>query len=546
MTTILSIALALAVGSHPIETMEPLPDNCLLIAGTNDIHGHLEPHKVYRGETYVEVGGLGAMSAYIESLRRWSKGRLALFDGGDAYHGTYESNAAHGRDIIKLMNLMGYNAMALGNHEFDFGATATSPDDPRGHLKERLSEASFPILSANIKRTDNADLEWENLSAHTTLKIGSFKIGVIGISTVETVYTTHPRNVVGLQFQDPQQSIIDTSQKLRAEGVDLIVMASHVGGKCTEINDPRDISSCDTSEELTQLLQSLPKGTVDVALGGHTHQVLAHYFNDVATIESGSYARNLSLVRACKLEDGIKTTILPPLPLCLTTFADGTCTSKGPESPIRTRYFLGERLSTPKEVQDVISEALLRASTLSKQLMGINLITPLKRLPPDESPLGQTIASAILRSSNAEIAIQNRGGVRSDLPRGPINHRQLYTVLPFANRITLLKIPASDLLIMLEHMAQRRSNLLPYLAGYEIKRVNGQLQILDESGTQISGKRVLSVAVNDYLAAGGENLGEFFSKRPFIEQQETSVLLFDAVAAYLRELSPTTLSRSAP
>ena len=75
-----------------------------------------------------------------------------------------------------------------------------------------------------------------------------------------------------------------------------------------------DISSCDTSEELIRLLNRLPRGTVDVAIGGHTHKIIAHYFNNVATVESGSYTRNLSLVRVCKENGKIDTEVLPPLP----------------------------------------------------------------------------------------------------------------------------------------------------------------------------------------------------------------------------------------
>ena len=175
--------------------------------------------------------------------------------------------------------------------------------------------------------------------------------------------------------------------------------------------------------------------------------------------------------------------------------------------------------------------------------MGIHLITPLTRLPHRDSPLGVTIAEAILSSSGAELAIQNRGGVRSDLPRGLINHRQLYSVLPFANRITLMKISVSDLRTMLEHMAKRRTNLLPYLAGYKVSRRDGRLEFFD--GAQaMNDDRILTVAVNDYLAAGGENLGEFFSARPNIEKTETDILLLNAVAEYLRGLSPSSLYRA--
>ena len=108
---------------------------------------------------------------------------------------------------------------------------------------------------------------------------------MIGVSTVETSYTTHPRNVVGLKFPDPLSQIIKKSTELRSNGADVIVMTGHLGAMCKDFSDPLDISSCDTSEELIQLLNRLPKGTVDVALGGHTHKVIAHYFNGVATVE---------------------------------------------------------------------------------------------------------------------------------------------------------------------------------------------------------------------------------------------------------------------
>jgi len=532
--------------SHPIETMEPMPEDCMLIVGTNDMHGHLEPHRVRRGETYATIGGLRGVSAYVNALRKWSGGRVALLDGGDAYHGTYESNAAYGRDVIKLMNLIGYDAMALGNHEFDFGPTLQRPGDPRGHLKRRLEEAQFPILSANLAHTDRTKVDWNNLKSHVVLEVGSIKLGVIGASTIETSYTTHPRNVVGLIFEDPHQRIIDLSAQLRSEGADAIVLVGHMGGKCIESDDPMDITSCDPSEELTKLLNALPEGTVDVALGGHTHQVLAHYFNSVATIESGSYARNLGLVKVCKLSTGgIETEILPPLAMCLTTFADGTCSYRGPASDVRSRYFFGEQLRTQRDVSDLIEDAMERASKLSERQMGIELITPLTRVPHHDSPLGKAIASAVLEASGADIAIQNRGGVRSDLPRGPINHRQLYTVLPFANMISILHLPARDLGEMINHMSERRNGLLPYIAGGEFKKNSGLWQLMKD-GVPVPGDTLLKVAVNDYIAAGGENLGAFFKSRPEIVIKPTTVLLFDAVARFLSARAPLSAPIDAP
>lgn len=544
--SLLSLSLYLIVSSHPIETMPRMPEGCVLIVGTNDMHGHLEPHRVYRDNHYAELGGLRGVSAYLSALRKWSNGRVVLLDAGDAYHGTYESNAAFGRDVIKVMNLIGYDAMALGNHEFDFGPTKRAPQDPRGHLKARLSEAEFPVLSANLAKKDRQEVNWKNLRSHMLIDIGSLKLGVIGASTIETSYTTHPRNVVGLRFGDPVEPIIELSRQLRDEGADAVILLGHMGGKCAESEDPLDITSCDSSEELPQLLNALPPGTVEVALGGHTHQVLAHYFNSVATIETGSYARNLGVVKLCKTETGsIDAEVLPPLPMCLTTFADGKCTPNGETSRVRTRFFFGEELRPQKEVLKLIGDAMKRASILSERLMGIELITPLKRVPHKDSPLGKTIASAVLEVSGADLAIQNRGGVRSDLPRGVINHRQLYTVLPFANMVSIVHLPTRDLIEMLEHMAQRRNGLLPYIAGLDVETRSGQLQIL-EDGRPIPSGRILKVAVNDYIAAGGENLGAFFAAKPHILIEPTSTLLFDAVADFLSVRAPLSISQDAP
>ena len=106
-----------------------------------------------------------------------------------------------------------------------------------------------------------------------------------------------------------------------------------------------------------------------------------------------------------------------------------------------------------------------------------------------------------------------------------------------------MKISVADLRTMIDHMAKRRTNLLPYLAGHKVTRRNGRIEIFD-GAEAMDDDRILKVAVNDYLAAGGENLGEFFNARPSIEKTETDILLLDAVAEYLRGLSPSTLYRA--
>ena len=95
-------------------------------------------------------------------------------------------------------------------------------------MKRRLFEAKFPILSANIARADSSEIDWPNLQSDTSKDWESHN-RVIGVSTVETSYTTHPRNAVGLKFPDPLSQIIKKSTELRSNGADVIVMTGHLG-----------------------------------------------------------------------------------------------------------------------------------------------------------------------------------------------------------------------------------------------------------------------------------------------------------------------------
>ena len=120
---------------------------------------------------------------------------------------------------------------------FDFGATPEAPTDPRGYLKRRLFEAKFPILSANIARADSSEIDWPNLQSDTTLKIGNLTIGVIGVSTVETSYTTHPRNVVRLKVPRPIISkSLRRALELRSNGAGCDCDDWCTSGRCAKIS----------------------------------------------------------------------------------------------------------------------------------------------------------------------------------------------------------------------------------------------------------------------------------------------------------------------
>ena len=161
------------------------PPRCILILGTNDVHGHLVPHTVDDGTGSHEVGGLARFGVILRGIRS-GREPVLLLDSGDLFQGTLESNVRHGRAVIAAYNLMGYDASTLGNHDFDFGREP--PDDSlQGAIKARLREAHFPFLAANLVDSRTGELpRWQNLAASKLFDLDGLKVGVIGVANPDT------------------------------------------------------------------------------------------------------------------------------------------------------------------------------------------------------------------------------------------------------------------------------------------------------------------------------------------------------------------------
>src|SRR5215468_2699693 len=270
------------------------------IVGTNDLHGALERLPLFAG-----------FVANLRAARAADGGGVVLVDGGDMFQGTLESNLGEGADVVRAYNHLGYAGVAIGNHEFDYGpegpaATATSPtDDPRGALKARAREAKFPFLASNIvEDATGSRIIWPNMPGATMVEVAGVKIGIIGASTESTPHTTMPANFAGLRISPPAQAIVDQATALRGQGAQLIIATMHIGTRCKEFEHPDDSSSCDKREELFRVLADLPRGTVDVIVGGHTHAGIAHRLDGVAVIESYAQGRAFGRVDVTVGPDG--------------------------------------------------------------------------------------------------------------------------------------------------------------------------------------------------------------------------------------------------
>ncbi|HEX7797230.1 MAG TPA: hypothetical protein VF456_22870, partial [Vicinamibacterales bacterium] len=201
------------------------PSFTLSIIGTNDLHGGvLEANG---------RGGLALLDGYLHNLRAARArdgGAVLLLDGGDLFQGTLESNLNEGEVVIAAYNAMGYDASAIGNHEFDFGPAGPSvfpqspEDDPRGALRARASQARFPFLAANIiDKNTGRPVSWDHVRPSTMLTVNGVKIGVVGLATTETLGATLSANTSDLDIAPLAPALEAEARRLRAEGATIVI-----------------------------------------------------------------------------------------------------------------------------------------------------------------------------------------------------------------------------------------------------------------------------------------------------------------------------------
>src|SRR5688572_30327456 len=220
-------------------------------------------------------------------------GAVVLLDAGDMFQGTLESNLNEGASVIDAYNTLRYTAAAVGNHDFDFGpvgppATPQAPDDdPRGALKARAAQASFPFLAANlIDEATGQPVVWPNIRPSTTITAAGVRVGVIGVMTARALSETIAGNIGGLRVAPLAATIAGEAMRLRADGASVVVVASHAGGRCTAFTSPTDLSACEPAEEIMQVAAALPRGLVDAIVAGHAHSAVAHEVAGIAIIQA--------------------------------------------------------------------------------------------------------------------------------------------------------------------------------------------------------------------------------------------------------------------
>jgi 5'-nucleotidase len=503
------------------------------IATLNDWHGALYEQPAYRdpGRAW---GGLPWTAAVMGAIRA-EHPDLIVLDGGDMFQGAWPVNATRGAAAAEAFALLGVDATAIGNHEFDYGGSDSHPT--RGALLDIAAQAPFHWLSANIVGADGQPWTPPGIERTLVMERGGIKLGVIGLSTQETPQTTLAENVADLTFTDPVQAVRDVLPELQAAGVHAIAIVGHLTGSC----DPPSYttppgSDCMPDGELGRLLTELPPGTIDVIVSGHTHTLLNQRIQDTFVLQSrdrGKMIGRLDLVVTADGVDADASRLLPPVQV-LHDVADPGCGE-------------GEYDTSPQEVggRTIAPDADALALTRRMEAQAGSLCdalgcasAPLTRDFHAESSSGDFVADAMLAAfPGADLAIQNPGGLRANLPKGTIRREHIQQLMPFDNSLYLVEMTGAQLIRLFEIGSSGAHGVLQVSAGtwyhhteaaVAVRDLNGdgseeaweqsRLCALRVGNAPVDPDRRYTVVTTDFLYKGGDHLGPAFRAVPVLQR----------------------------
>lgn len=374
----------------------------LVIMHTNDTHGF--------DERADGINGMATVAAMKKDFE--AKGyQVLLFDAGDAIQDNNLVNFSKGASAISFMNAAGYDAMTLGNHEFDYGQDVT--------LK-RVKEAKFPVVSANVEVMATGK---SLIPCHTIIKKDDLKIGVFGLTTPTVVVSTNPKNVKGLKVLEKQEMYAKAQQEideLRGEGCDLVIALTHLG---SEPSAPGN-----RSDDLLANVRNL-----DICIDGHDHQVKNQVINGILLAETGCYTKNIGVITYDKTL-GWQEQMKP--------FGAFT------KEDVKVKKII------TREAAKVKKELSRKIGTTAYAFNG-------NRFPgvrTEETNLGNFVADAYLwqgqqanvLKGKVDAAIANGGGIRASIPAGTITLGNLNGVAPYNNYLYIVEMKGSKLLEILE------------------------------------------------------------------------------------------------
>jgi 2',3'-cyclic-nucleotide 2'-phosphodiesterase (5'-nucleotidase family) len=461
----------------------------LRILTTNDLHGALatEAKSWSRGR---KVGGLPVLESMMDSARAECDCPVLQLDGGDQMQGTLESNLVFGRSMVDALNLLGLDGAAVGNHDFDWGIVT---------LRARMRQARYPWLLANVHDSAAGGRPaWARPWA--MLHIDTLDVAVIGYITDVTKSIVRADNVKGLAFPGGAAALKGVLDTVHAQHPDLVVIVAHAGAVC-------DSTRC--QGEIMDLARDLPRGSVDAIVAGHTHQLNNMVVNGIPIVQARSSGTALGVMDLVRSDTGLvwRTAVRD-------TWADEVSPDSAELALVRRFTQMTDTLAD--RVVTTLAEPLVRTSHYG------------------QFPLGNLLADAQRVMAHADVAIMNNGGIRADLPAGPVTFRMLFELQPFGNSLVVARVTGRQLRTALE-FAVRGGNARVHVSGvtvtFDARKPDGQrlVKIL-VAGKPLRDGASYTLAVNDFMSTGGDGFTMFNQ----LTWRPSGMSCLDALVAWLQ------------
>ncbi len=468
---------------------------------------------MHMNDTHAHVEAMPKILSAIKNVRAEKENTL-LLHGGDVFSGTLYFNEYKGQADVALMNLMGFDAMVFGNHEFDLGS------NENGHksLSEFVQEAKFPLLGSNIDFSNdpfmagfvNSNPLVENATGgqayHSIVKeIDGEKVGIFGLTTEDTVDIASPMSVT---FNNYLNTAKEAVKMFEDAGINKVIAVTHIG--------------YDSNPAVgNDLLLAQVEG-IDVIVGGHSHTKLSepkvittdakgNEKNPTIVVQAGQYAENLGKLDVTFNEDGVITEHNGEL-------IKGEDFEEDPEAVEVLRPF-------KEKIDNVMNEP--SGAEALKDLQNPRLTDGNNdSVRANETELGNLVTDAMLAKAKEKfpetvIALQNGGGIRAPIDKGPIAVGEIIAVLPFGNDPVVATVTGAELKEILEHsvnQAPNESGGFLHVSGmtftYDSNEEPGsrviKMEVKDrENYVEIEQENEYLITTNQFTAEGGDGFETF-------------------------------------
>lgn len=501
-----------------------LADYQLNILHINDLHSRIEAINKYDSTcTPAETdkkecfGGIARVKSAIDARRNelGANANILVLDAGDQFQGSLFYTQYKSGPVAEFMNGIGFDAMAIGNHEFDDGPA---------ELLKLINAVKFPIISGNTKVADGSELK-DKFKGYIIKEMGGQKVAVVSVLATDTNETSSPGDKVS--FEDEVEYLKGAVKEIQDQGVNKIVLLSHVG----YVKDQAIAKAVDG---------------IDVIVGGHSHTLLSSTDPkaagpyptlvknpsgvDVPIVTAYAYSKYLGDLTVTFDDNGVvKSTSGAPKLLDASVTPDEGFTKRVTE--------LAAPLEEMKKKEIGTSETAIDGS---REVCRVK-----------ECTMGNLVSDALLdrvKDQGITIAIQNGGGLRASIDAGPVTMGEVLTVLPFQNSIATFQIKGADLVAALENGAsqiEEGAGRFVQTAGLKYsfdrsKPAGSRIVSVEvkegDNFVKLDPEKTYGVVTNNYTRTGGDGFKTFATKA--INPYDFGPSLEDAVAAYIGANSP--------